>query len=458
KNINHREMPFNHAMPYQQSPHGQESATDVLLGPSPGHQSLGPLQGIASHHYSEGSSSSGAAHSHHHLSSNAASTGGAPNDSSYYPSGPPYCDTSSSTRVKRKRGDVLDSDDPLGVDWTAYATTDAAAADPVGGPNPYDPSDTRTIFAPSNGNAPNSSQNKSLYANEPYASYLDGSEPWNGSQSATYNPFTTATGSIPSGLPGGPQSAAMMGAAPPPYIHEAIYDSSILSSLPPMSSFRGGHPPPPPAVGYHHSAGSDQTTAGTPSSGPSLPSLGAQPAGDTLGKALASIYTNSATPGAEHGSSSYSGSAGSTPVSSPPSWSRVSTTTTFAASTDSPSTHLHTLQHSRGIMEERLDDAINILKTHAETPNFSHLTQLECHVPSPSSSEAGQSVSGAIRGTMTPVSTQPSSVPQRDETATNSTSIAATTGKKSTSSRSLPNTTANSGSLKASKRSRSRYK
>ncbi|RWS26612.1 transcription factor 12-like isoform X4 [Leptotrombidium deliense] len=500
KSINHREMPFNHGMPYQQSPHGQDSS-EVLLTAGPPHQSLGALQaGIVAHHYSEGSSSSGAAHSHHshHLSSNA-STGGPPNDSSYYPPGPPYCDTSASTRVKRKRGEVLDStDDPLAVDWSAYGS-ESAAGSSVAGPSPYDPPDTRTLFAPSNGNAPQSNQTtKSLYASESYTNYLDGNEPWNGSQTSTYNPFTTGASSIASGLPGGPPA--------PAYIHDAMYDSSLLSSLPPMSSFRGAAPPPPSAVGYHHSSGSEQTTAGTPSSGPSLVSLGSQPTSDPLGKALASIYTNSATSGAEHGSSSYSGSAGSTPVSSPPSWTRVSTTTTFAPSTESPSAgHLHTLQsapiedrleeaihilrdhaevgatrctlapfrqHSRGVMEERLDDAINILKTHAETPNYSHLTQLECHVvsyadvyqclkyftqPSPSSSDPGQSVSGAMRASMTPVSTQPSSVPQRDESATNSTSLAAaTTGKKSTS-RSVPNTPANNGApvVKGSKRSRS---
>lgn len=44
-------------------------------------------------------------------------------------------------------------------------------------------------------------------------------------------------------------------------------------------------------------------------------------------------------------------------------------------------------QHSRGVMEERLDDAINILRNHAEgalEPGNYHpsLTQLDSHVVS----------------------------------------------------------------------------
>lgn len=318
-------MPYG--MSYNTGPSGSvpDGPSDLLLA------NVGVPHGLASHHYSGGSIDSSAPphnhHHHHHLGSSTPSivTSG---DQSYFQPGPapPYCDTQPSTPgrgaglPKRKR-DLIDTDDPL-VDWSAASCYD--------GPSGYDPSDSRSLFVP-----PNSSVgSKPIYTNDPY-SYLDGTESWNGGvtgqNAASYHSFTSATpGSA--GLPGTPQS----GGPPPPYLHEtSMYDSSsILSSLPPMSTFRGSGsnaPTTPSVTGY---AGDNNTSSVLPP----LP----QATGDTLSKALTSIYSSTGTPGPEHASSTYSGSAGSTPVSSPPSWSRVATTTSFAPTTDS-STHLHPL-------------------------------------------------------------------------------------------------------------------
>ncbi|XP_042146307.1 transcription factor 12 isoform X6 [Ixodes scapularis] len=85
--------------------------------------------------------------------------------------------------------------------------------------------------------------------------------------------------------------------------------------------------------------------------------------GDTLGKALASqIYS------ADHPGSSFS-STSSTPVSSPPplpgvaQWTRNS-----AQSGQLPSSFQEATMHqlTRGVLEERLDDALSVLRTHAE--------------------------------------------------------------------------------------------
>ncbi len=140
------------------------------------------------------------------------------------------------------------------------------------------------------------------------------------------------------------------------YLHESIYDNSpIISSLPPMSSFRAQTAGP--SVGHtvtHSSAsntsayvsptGTTMTTSGT------SPSLTTQPAsGETIGKALASIYSSgSGVANADHTPSSYSGSTTSTPVSSPQTWptrlaQNTNSSASFANTTDATDQHLHTL-------------------------------------------------------------------------------------------------------------------
>lgn len=86
--------------------------------------------------------------------------------------------------------------------------------------------------------------------------------------------------------------------------------------------------------------------------------------GDTLGKALASqLYS------ADHPGSSFS-STSSTPVSSPPPLCAVSQWPRNNAQSSQPPSGfqeatMHQLQ-TRGVLEERLDDALSILRTHAE--------------------------------------------------------------------------------------------
>ncbi|XP_014769494.1 transcription factor 12 isoform X1 [Octopus bimaculoides] len=153
--------------------------------------------------------------------------------------------------------------------------------------------------------------------------------------------------------------------------HEAM----LSSGLPPMSTFRSSSNtlPTVPPVSSSTFSNTSPTVNGSDIMQASR-NQGTTQTGDTLGKALASIYST------EHTNSSY-GSNPSTPVSSPPPmsgptshWQRPST----QSSTTSPhfDNHLHSLlRYSRGEnkniqkqsrMEERLDDAILVLRNHAE--------------------------------------------------------------------------------------------
>ncbi|XP_077993379.1 transcription factor 12-like isoform X4 [Glandiceps talaboti] len=154
-----------------------------------------------------------------------------------------------------------------------------------------------------------------------------------------------------------------------PSNHEPL---SMHPTLPPMSTFRGN--PQSGSTPYTSTGspmnGSESIIAGggrnsvgpTPGSGASGGGGGGgggSQTGDTLGKALASIYQP------DHTSSSFPSNP-STPVGSPApmtataQWPRPSSQTSPGPYVES---HLHSLQ-SR--MEERLDDAINVLRTHAE--------------------------------------------------------------------------------------------
>ncbi|XP_060582964.1 transcription factor 12-like isoform X4 [Ruditapes philippinarum] len=155
------------------------------------------------------------------------------------------------------------------------------------------------------------------------------------------------------------------------YPHPVSPNQDLLNSgLPPMSTFRG-QPIPPSSATYTNSSSS--VTTGNQGQGSSQ-------TGDALGKALASIYST------DHTSSSY-GSNPSTPVSSPSpmtgsssQWQRPSQTSSTSPQFEGP---LHSLQNvtmelkerqvvypalrgNGGRMEERLDDAIHVLRNHAE--------------------------------------------------------------------------------------------
>ncbi|KAK0040929.1 transcription factor 12-like isoform X5, partial [Biomphalaria pfeifferi] len=146
------------------------------------------------------------------------------------------------------------------------------------------------------------------------------------------------------------------------YHHPVSPDHQVLSSsgLPPMSSFRGGQPVggasvPSTGAGY---PGAPSPTINGSDMMPSRPAVSSS-SGMAVGKALASIYSDKT-------SSSYGGSNHSTPVSSPtpapPSqqWNR---------SINQPTAHYDANHlHSLSRMEERLDldDAIHVLRNHAE--------------------------------------------------------------------------------------------
>ncbi|XP_054162776.1 transcription factor 12-like isoform X2 [Oppia nitens] len=319
-------------------------------------------------------------------------------------------------------------------------------------------------------------QRGTLYGSDASSYYLDSGD-WNGQ--SNYHAFGPPQPQTPQPVQASPVSVSSVtsggvGAVPTQaYLHDNIFENSpILSSLPPMSSFRAqtgpqvAHPTVSPSSVFV----SPIATGTTTSSG--SPSLTTQSeSGEAIGKALASIYSSgSGVANTDHTPSSYSGSASSTPVSSPQTWpTRLSTTTTtsFANTTDATDAHLHTLQsaqiddqfedaihllsnhteHSRGVMGERLDDAIDILRNHAEgPPNYltSNLTHLESHVPSTSSLEADRT--GVNASNINASQLRCDSAPPPGTTI----------GKKSKTSNANGSNSTNSHG-KGSKRSRSRY-
>lgn len=208
-----------------------------------------------------------------------------------------------------------------------------------------------------------------LYAEPSYFMEGGGSEVWPG-------------GSTVAGAPGVPSATGALGAYPytspsmtnmgpssnqshyamPPHLDPMGYDH-MTPGLPPMSTFRG------PGVSSTTAGGSVPTSSPLYTHSPVPNHTQATPTpqtGDTLGKALASIYPPDQT------SSSYSSNPG-TPVSatSPPPLAAgaIGGPQTWTQPNTPASPHYERqLQGgpARGI-DERLEDAVNVLQRHAET-------------------------------------------------------------------------------------------
>ncbi|KAK3095875.1 hypothetical protein FSP39_020185 [Pinctada imbricata] len=143
--------------------------------------------------------------------------------------------------------------------------------------------------------------------------------------------------------------------------------SMLASGLPPMSTFREGTSQPPATY-----SSTSPTVNGTEMMGGRGNHAGSQ-TGDAINKALASIYSPT-----DHTSSSY-GSNPSTPVSSPPpmsgstsQWQRPATQSSTSPHYEGGNNPLHSLP-SR--MEERLDDAIHVLRDHVELNEQSRMEE-----------------------------------------------------------------------------------
>ncbi|XP_025422584.1 transcription factor 12 isoform X3 [Sipha flava] len=228
----------------------------------------------------------------------------------------------------------------------------------------------------------------SVYNADPY--YLDGtgnnSDVWTTSATAqlqsptTYTTYTNPPNSLlttsPNMTPNNfPPTNTMLtpenlgyntigpNASIPPSGVSPATDGLGTSPLPPMSSLRGAPPSAPSPI------------AVTPSSmmypGHNSPTI--QSPGDTLGKALASIYPT------DQSVSSYSSNP-STPISSPPPLAPLPPTNNAGSWTPGVvpphpgSPHFptdHRTIHLGSRMEERLDDAINVLRNHAESQALS---------------------------------------------------------------------------------------
>nr|XP_028561689.1 transcription factor 12 isoform X6 [Podarcis muralis] len=149
------------------------------------------------------------------------------------------------------------------------------------------------------------------------------------------------------------------------YPPHSVSPSDINASLPPMSSFHRGSTSSSSYVASHTPPvnGSDNNNILVNRGN----AAGSSQTGDALGKALASIYSP------DHTSSSFPSNP-STPVGSPSpltgasQWSR---TGGQAPSSPNYENSLHSLQSRMEDRLDRLDDAINVLRSHAVGPSTS---------------------------------------------------------------------------------------
>ncbi|KAG7172689.1 Transcription factor E2-alpha-like, partial [Homarus americanus] len=205
---------------------------------------------------------------------------------------------------------------------------------------------------------------------EPYFMESGGSELWGATggggsgAAAAAAAAAGAMGNYPYPTPSmmGPSSHLTQPHYMTPHLHDPMGYDNMASGLPPMSSFRG------PGASSTTGGGSVATSSPLYTHSP-VPNHTQATAtgntGDTLGKALSSIY-----PG-EQTSSSYSSNPG-TPVSatSPPPHTSGATS---GAPQQWPQPHTPTSPHyDRSLpmgsrIDERLEDAVNVLQRHAET-------------------------------------------------------------------------------------------
>ncbi|XP_064471738.1 transcription factor 12-like isoform X3 [Ornithodoros turicata] len=291
-------------------------------------------------------------------------------------------ETSRGITNKRKR-EAIDQED-LEVHWVSVKQVNVRTQEMPYGSEGFDQDSPRY----------SSPKPPALYGEPSY--FIDGGhgtgDPWSSNQNlqpSSYSYTSSLLGNQGSHLPSTSSAFSSMHLPPESMAYGGVSPgqepSSLMpTSLPPMSSFRGasgGAPGPTPQAGASplYSAQNNATAGSSPvggadplsrTSAPAPPSSahGASSApsqtGDTLGKALASqIYPS------DHPGSSFS-STSSTPVSSPPPLSGVSQWQRNSTQSNQPpssfqETSIHQLQ-TRGVMEERLDDAITILRTHAE--------------------------------------------------------------------------------------------
>nr|XP_012139559.1 PREDICTED: transcription factor 12 isoform X8 [Megachile rotundata] len=238
-----------------------------------------------------------------------------------------------------------------------------------------------------------------LYA-DPY--YIDGNatgtgpgDPWTGGGGGVQPPYSgyapphLAQPAYPMHLPHDPMAYSAMspnGEPAAPILGSAV---TSAASLPPMSTFRGSGAvaansgtgaPSPASLQYSHSPGAPTTAPSAPNPAPTTNQP--PPTGDNLGKTLASVVSTRIYP-TDQSVSSYSSNP-STPVSSPPPLTGSAPGWAPGAAPVSP--HF-TADPNRGTihmgtrMEERLDDAINVLRNHAESQLGLHLGPVGPHGP-----------------------------------------------------------------------------
>ncbi|XP_051167860.1 transcription factor 12 isoform X8 [Leptopilina boulardi] len=241
-----------------------------------------------------------------------------------------------------------------------------------------------------------------LYADSYYiGNYKNGNaagtgpgDPWTGGGGGVQPPYSgygpphLTQPAYPMHLPHDQMAYSAMspnGEPPAPILGSAV---TSAASLPPMSTFRGSGAvatnsgtgtASPASLQYSHSPSAP--AAGAPSSAPSAPTTNQPSATDNLGKTLASVVSTPRIYPTDQSVSSYSSNP-STPVSSPP--PLTSSGPGWAPGAAPVSPHF-TADPNRGTihmgtrMEERLDDAINVLRNHAESQIALHLAPVGPH-------------------------------------------------------------------------------
>lgn len=222
-----------------------------------------------------------------------------------------------------------------------------------------------------------------LYSTDYYLEQHGSPDPWGHHITSTRPPAPTITGtysSIPPDLvstrPPAPTITGTYSPIPPDLGYASMDggESRLHPSLPPMSSFRqqqsaGTTGPSHTSPQYNMQTSPTINTTGPPRiSDAAVPASGGTQTADTLGKALASMYSTDT-----HTSTSFSSNP-TTPVASPPPLisERPTAVTTLPSNmawvpNQTQPTHSPPFDNTQNRMQETLDDAIWVLKNHAES-------------------------------------------------------------------------------------------
>ncbi|XP_062845306.1 transcription factor 12 isoform X2 [Trichomycterus rosablanca] len=241
----------------------------------------------------------------------------------------------------------------------------------------YAPSPNSDEFNRDSPSYPSSKPPNSMFASTFFDANHNSSDPWNSSNGISQPAYGGILGGSSSHMPQSGNYSSLHSHERLNYPPHPVSPSDINASLPPMSSFHRSAASTSPFVTASHTPPVN-TTDGVMAAANRGNATGSSQTGDALGKALASIYSP------DHTSSSFPSNP-STPVGSPSPLTaqagassagtvvtasgptgRAGTTQWPRAPGQTPSSpNYENTLHSLSRMEDRLDDAILILRNHA---------------------------------------------------------------------------------------------